>query len=619
MRISDILNHTADTSPLSPCVIYHQEQEQQGGNNKGPSEALCLTYQAARQSLQDHGHFLRQRRQIKCPCKEVVVAFLASNSADLFLAVLACSELGKAVMPVLLNTRWTPSEMAQALQSQNLNDETWIVHDEIFTETAKQAADVLRQNHSQVSTMPLPRISQRYLTPCCSRHEKIWQNQIPTTQQYTQETQLLLQVEHDDDKETAVVLFTSGTTSGSKGVLLSHKALYIQALAKLQTPCQYSSNTNMLATTVPLFHVGGLSSALAVCLAGGAMVFPTVDAAKATTKTAGFQPKLVLQSVRQGRQFSSNTLVVVPAMLSSLMEQLHSTSESFPYVDLILIGGQSATPSLLQQLFRRFPNARIVQTYACTEGASSLTFLEMKRNTMVMANNRSDDNQQQFRPDGDCVGYPPSHVELCLVPVSEDDKDDPISAQQSEQIQEAFTPGVLATRGPHILTGYWRRGGRSIRSYVSPLTQDGWFITNDLLYRDDQGCYYFSGRVHDVIRTGGETVVATEVERVLLEHKDISECAVFSLSDTKFGEAICAAIVLKPGLRPVELQGLRKWCATRGLAGYKRPRRLFLVQELPRNSSGKLLKRLLVERFRQYPAKSGNGVSASTPLIRSKL
>jgi fatty-acyl-CoA synthase len=121
-------------------------------------------------------------------------------------------------------------------------------------------------------------------------------------------------------------------------------------------------------------------------------------------------------------------------------------------------------------------------------------------------------------------------------------------------------------------------------------------FTNDLGYWDDQGRLYFCGRVNDVIRTGGETVLATEVERVLAQHPDIVECAVFALNDDKFGEAVCCALVSRAGLE-LTLVDVRGLCREKGLAGYKQPRRVFHVGELPKNSSGKILKFLLKERF----------------------
>jgi fatty-acyl-CoA synthase len=144
------------------------------------------------------------------------------------------------------------------------------------------------------------------------------------------------------------------------------------------------------------------------------------------------------------------------------------------------------------------------------------------------------------------------------------------------------------------MTGYWSRRAKHNNNTV--LSKQDWMFTNDLGYWDDQGRLYFCGRVNDSIRTGGETVMALEVERVLVQHPEVAECAVFSLSDEKFGEAVCCALVSRQGLE-LALVDIRSWCRQCGLAGYKQPRRVFHVGELPKNSSGKILKFLLKERF----------------------
>ena len=179
---------------------------------------------------------------------------------------------------------------------------------------------------------------------------------------------------------------------------------------------------------------------------------------------------------------------------------------------------------------------------------------------------------------------PPKHVDLVLVG----------NDSNQAEIQGPFTVGIFATRGPHVMNGYWKRSKRNETSSAAP---DSWYLTNDLGFRDEQGHFYFCGRTKDIIRTGGETVIALEVERALLSHPDIEECAVFALDDNRFSEAVCAALVCNENER-LSLKDIRKFCSNQGLASYKKPRRVFLVNELPRNSSGKVLKHKLVERYK---------------------
>ena len=161
-----------------------------------------------------------------------------------------------------------------------------------------------------------------------------------------------------------------------------------------------------------------------------------------------------------------------------------------------------------------------------------------------------------------------------------------------------------------------------------------WFTTTDLACWDDQGRLYFCGRANDVIRTGGETVLATEVETVLRRHPWIEECAVVGLPDPRWGQAVSAVVVLKSkgttaatdtnsvqdrqsGGAVIQLVDLRSFCANHGLAGYKRPQRLFQRDSLPRNQAGKLLKSRLQQEL--LPADVHSQKQLSTRTLHSKL
>mmetsp|Transcript_15929 Transcript_15929/g.32644 ORF Transcript_15929/g.32644 Transcript_15929/m.32644 type:complete len:179 (+) Transcript_15929:1-537(+) len=169
------------------------------------------------------------------------------------------------------------------------------------------------------------------------------------------------------------------------------------------------------------------------------------------------------------------------------------------------------------------------------------------------------------------------------------------------------------------MNGYWQRGKKEnnrnlrssnsnnnktmVESSTSNHYDNHWFISSDLGFWDDQGRLCFGGRAKDVVRTGGETVLAREVEQVVLDHPDVAECAIFPRKDHRYGEAVACAIVLKNPRSSIQYTGslsnetIKKWCQQRGLAGYKRPKIVFLVDSLPRNSSGKILKHKLVSRF----------------------
>jgi acyl-CoA synthetase (AMP-forming)/AMP-acid ligase II len=561
----DLLCVLGETVARHPDDIFSVVCQDSNGST------TLLSYQGAWRSIEHQKNWI-QKTVVSSfgkqePGDDIVVAFLASNSIDMFLSMLACTSSTTPSL-ALLNIRWTPLEMTKALESKSQTAKTLLLYGPEFESAARKVVSSLTH---KACCLPLRRAAHKFsMKPPLASTEDA--NSAVKTDQGVERR--IEEASANASQREAMILFTSGTaTGGSKGVLLSHRALIAQALAKLQYPCNYSKTTAMLATTVPLFHVGGVSSSLAVVLAGGHLIFPNA------TTTTGFDAGLVWQSLSFPHT-PVNALVVVPAMLVTLFGN-QTFSKVYSNVRLILIGGQSATRATVEQISKVFPNARIVQTYACTEAASSLTFLQVQpfeTNTQKSVSGLP----------GDCVGSSPSHVELKLYR-----KED---TSVTDVTNIPYQPGIIATRGPHVMNGYWNRGAPQKIANLQ-----GWFWTNDLGFFDTNGMLYFCGRVRDVIRTGGETVLAQEVERTLLLHPKVMECAIFPRRDETFGEAVACALVTKGG--PLELATIKKWCEQHGLANYKRPRYLFLVDELPRNSSGKVLKHKLAATFQSTPSR----------------
>ena len=589
MEILASVEKTSTKYPNSTFSLsYNPENHDDGRGQSSLKSIRSLTYNQAWRAIQDHKKFLQRtiRRHAAATDDDIVVAYLSSNSIDFYLSLLSSTSTELSSKPALLNTRWTPREMCKALElkesstdknkARRMSATTIILHSPAFRDQAHQTASLL--SHS-VYCLPVPRLSDRFSTIYTSFDQIPFpdmKHHLPTRRLPSDTFRSPQQFSQKD----AAIVFTSGTTGGSKGVRLSHRALLIQAYEKCNDPCGYSSLSKTLATTVPLFHVGGLSSCLATSLAGGCLVLP-----EQSSKISGFNVDLTRAAIDRNLV---NTLVVVPAMLVSLFGSLPSEpKEQYPEMRLILIGGQSATPAMISKLSSIFPNARIVQTYACTEAASSLTFLRLDNDddsrNMIKSKEAIAREMNKRGLSGDCVGYTPKHVHLrLLVKNSEDGSIQDVSGKP-------YSPGVIVTKGPHLLNGYWRRGAET-----QP-TAGEWFWTNDLAFYDPYGKLYFCGRVKDTIRTGGETVMAQEVERVLLEHPEIVECAVFPKQDARFGEAVACVIVMRQNIKPLSMESLKSWCAQKGLASYKRPRYAFSVSELPRNSSGKVLKFKLIQ------------------------
>ena len=601
---------------------------------------------------------------------EIVVAYLAANSPDYLLSVLACTvvdldvdvgtTINARVRPALLNYRWTDEEISRALRVQEPNGASGPI---AMTPTkhvtillyGDQFEQIARKVVGTIQTDPVQNALNHFAVPL--RLPSLLRGPEQLLRGLGQGQGRTANNGGGTGADDALILFTSGTSSsaGAKGVRLSHNSLTVQAMAKLCPPCSYDEQTNMVATTVPFFHVGGISSALAVIMAGGTLTFPpaakptslrnNTHEARQSAPSISFQPNRILDSL-ESNQAPANTLVVVPAMVHSLVAAAAAAAKVYPNVRLLLVGGQSLSGPQLAQTRLVFPNARVVQTYACTEAGSSITFAQLYP---LLGEYRPTSSwgvaaDSAFRPHGDFVGYAPAHVEMKVVPVSKEDSmkirgvsssPPPSSLSSSSSLSNTnatisqLKSGIIATRGPHVMNGYWQRGNEALLHCAQNrigLTADGWLLTNDLGHLDVKGRLYFSGRTSDVIRSGGESIPASEVERVVLLHPLIVACAVFPLPDERYGEAVCAAVVLKEHAGTARsrvvitkehiLAEIKRHCTKHGLAPYKRPKRAFIVPELPTNSSGKVLKHQLVDMFKatREEEKEGDDKTSLVPV-----
>lgn len=575
--LSDVFFRPRSLRDSSLCWI-EQEEATSAENSACSSSFRCLTYQHAAACLVQHTRRLYRILAEDFDHHNVTLVYLCNNSIDFALSVIAAAHVAaydtlRSCRPALLNTRWSIADMTVALQ--HCQSVLLIYDANVWNETANLLSRVLQKQNRHVTALPLPSIAADALRQ--TNHEAT----IPSDRTYQSATNMTnmplntctpQQIADSAYSTDALIVFTSGTTATAKGVRLSHRALLVQAAAKCQSPCAYSKNTRMLGDTVPLFHVGGLSSWLAVWMAGGAIVTTT----RSTPKT--FSARRVYDALCHSA-VPVNTLVVVPAMVHALHQQaaFHNTAV-YSQVELILVGGQALLESQANFLRATFPRARIVQTYACSEAASSLTFWDVTRARDIVLSERA--------APGVCVGQPPPHIQLGLV-----------SETTHEPLTEPYQVGLLTTRGPHMMNGYWN----------SPkiFAEDSWYRTSDLMFRDDSNRWFFCGRQTDTIRTGGETVWASQVEAIIGQHQYVLEVAVLGLPDERLGETVACAMVFRKGTEVVSeqlrIKELQAWCQKQGLASYKMPRRWVFLDSLPRNTSGKVLKHQLRPCFEDLP------------------
>jgi acyl-CoA synthetase (AMP-forming)/AMP-acid ligase II len=337
------------------------------------------------------------------------------------------------------------------------------------------------------------------------------------------------------ERDTHVLFFTSGSTGQSKGVVLSHRVNFLRT-----HPGGQLEPRGVMVCTYPLFHMGAWTIALMQWQGRDGVVF--IDTADAPT---------ICDAVRRHRAERINC---IPAVWRRLLEHVGSSEGDGEALSSIRWGdtGTSATPPpLLHAIVDALPQARVRIFYGATESG-------------VVA---SLEHADLFRKPNSC-GVPGSTAEVRIDP-----------------------NGELCVRGPLLADGYFGNQEATEEAFV-----DGWYRTGDMAEVDDDGYLTITGRVRDVIRTGGETVSPTEVEEVLVEHPDIADVAVVGLPDVQWGEVVCAVIV-PAGSEAPALDEIRAQCAAR-LASFKHPRRVAVVDAIPRTAStNQVQRRLIVERL----------------------
>ena len=358
------------------------------------------------------------------------------------------------------------------------------------------------------------------------------------------------------DDDTTVIMFTAGTTGVPKGVMLTHDGFSSYLLATVNPADPDIEETNLL--TVPLYHIAGLQAALASVYGGRTLVV-----------MRQFEPlewMTLVQRYRVGRA------MLVPTMLKHVMD--HPQFEEFDLSSLeVMTYGAAPMPMVvIREAIRRFPGARFINAFGQTETASTITMLPPEDHVLEGSPEEIDTKLRRLTS----IGKPLEDVEVRIV--GEDG--DPVKAGEV---------GEIVARGTRMMRGYWQQEAATREAIRS-----GWIYTGDLGYQDEDSYIYLSGRAKDFIKRGGEMVSPEEVEQVLMAHPQVEDAAVIGVPDVEWGEEVRAVVVRRED--SVGEEDLIQYCQQK-LAGYKRPRSVVFVDELPRNVMGKVLKRDLREQY----------------------
>ncbi|MFK5920615.1 MAG: acyl-CoA synthetase [Verrucomicrobiota bacterium] len=350
----------------------------------------------------------------------------------------------------------------------------------------------------------------------------------------------------------AMILYTSGTTSKPKGVVTTH--LNIQAQIESLVGAWEWSPDDRIPLFLPLHHIHGIINICSCALWSGATIEPFPN----------FDLNTVFERVKSG---AYSVFMAVPTIYVKLIQSLESMgvdeknvlTRCFAEMRL-MISGSAALPASIHEKWTELTGQKLLERYGMTEIGMAL----------------SNPFHGERRPGSVGIALPKVEVRL--------------KNEQGDLVLDEDEPGEIQIKGPGVFHEYWNLADITNESF-----DDGWFLTGDMAVIES-GYYRIMGRLSvDIIKSGGYKLSALEIEAALLQHPDISECAVIGLPDDTWGEMVAVAAILESD-KELVIDELRKWCRDR-MSTYKIPKRLILLESLPRNVMGKVTKPSLRELF----------------------
>jgi fatty-acyl-CoA synthase len=358
----------------------------------------------------------------------------------------------------------------------------------------------------------------------------------------------VLEAEPVEGDDVMRLMYTSGTTSRPKGVMITFANLYWKCTGQVVELAVTARDIGLACG--PLYHVGALDMVATNLLYVGGR----------THVLRRFDVDDVLDAIERHKI----TLTwFAPAMVNAVIAAEGLGERDLDSVRLIQDGGEKMPQPLIKKVLGAFPNAWFSDAYGLTETVSGDTYLDKGKMVDKLGS----------------VGKPILHTEVRIV----DEDDNPVPAGEV---------GEVVVRGPKVCKGYWKDEEATAKTL-----RGGWLHTGDLGVLDEDGYLFIVDRLKDIIISGGENIASSEVERVVYEHEAVVEAAVVGSPHERWGEVPVAYVALKEGAS-VDEEELDAHCRKR-LAKYKTPKGFRFIDELPRNPSGKVLKRELREREKE--------------------
>ena len=447
------------------------------------------------------------------------VAWLGLNHELQLVTLVACARLGLLFMP--LNFRLAVAELHRVLEDAK---PSILIHDELHTDAVASLSSAVSQ---------------------CCRLESLISSPSPK--------HLVLPVLNQDS--AVLLVYTSGTTGLPKGAV--HTQAGLMANATASDEAHEFKDTDIVLSTLPMFHVGGL------CI----QTLPALLAGVAVHLHPRFDASAWIASISQGESVARPTLsLLVPATLRAVLEHAQWQSADLKSLRGVMAGSSTLPQAYLEQFHER--GVPVGQIYGTTETGPVSVVLKFR------------DAVQRIG----FAGWPHAHLELQL------------RNAEGLVVKQGET-GEVCVRGPNLMRGYWQSATQSTGEGLIK----GWFHTGDMGYLDADGCLQIVGRNKDMIISGGENIYPAEIENALAAFPGLLECAVVGLPDERWGEVPVLVLVRSPTRAGQNLsEAAVKTHLEARIARFKLPRRVVFKDELPKSALGKVQKPILQNQLMSF-------------------
>ncbi len=517
--------------PLTPVRFLHYAEQQ----FPGKTAVVCGDQRFTYAQFAERAHRLAGALRDAGVQSGDRVAFLSLNCHRLLEAYYGVLEAGAVLLP--LNIRLAPQELAYILNDAGAR--VLFLENEFLN-----AVDSFRQSVSTVRHFYLldanPQVP--WLLP------QNYEDMLAAATPYRAD------VMQFDENSLAELFYTSGTSANPKGVMLSHRNVYLHGLSVCVNFHTKADSVDL--HTIPLFHANGWGTAHSVTLMGGRhIMLPRFTCAE------------VFRLIERERV---DSLSLVPIMATALVNSPDREKYDLSSLQWISIGGAASSPTLIRQVEEKL-GCPCFSGYGLTETAPVLSTARMKPGTQL-------EGDRYFVAQAK-TGYAIPGVELRVVDF--EDKDVP---------RDGTTMGEIIARSDGVMQGYWQQPAATAEAM-----RGGWFYTGDMATIDEDGNILIVDRKKDIIVSGGENISSLDVEKAILAHPGVYEAAVIPVPDDNWGEVPKALVVRKPGSMLTEAE-LLEFCRSR-IAHYKCPRSIEFMDGLPKTATGKVLKKGLREPY----------------------